>query len=186
MKRDAWVSICLAVVGVVAFGVGNALVLDSGIGHLPGVGLTLVGGALIGLAGAVAFRWQTGDVSRRQTLALVVTFFVSGVCAVGISPFVKAAHGGAMITGVLLPPLVYWIHRADTKTAAFRTDERMQLLAQKAASWVLAAIVLLTAVLGWSQRFGVYSVSAETILAVIGGLGLFGWYGTFRYLQAHN
>lgn len=186
MERDRWVSIGLFVVGILAFGAGYALVLESGIEQLSGVGLTLVGGALIGLAGAVAFRWQTGDVSRRRTLALVATFLGVSVGSIAITPVLGSGNLARKAFLVFfIPAVVYWIHRRERETSVARTDERMQLLAYKAAFWVLMAIVVLGGLLLWARDLGVYTVPEETLLAAVTGIGLFGWYGAFRYVQTH-
>mgnify|MGYP000218170203 CR=1 FL=1 len=187
MNRDTWLTIGLFAVGVSAFGAGYALVLESSLSYLPGVGLTLVGSALIGLSGAAAFRWQAGHVSRRRTLALVATFLGVGLGSVGITPFLGTGDTAQMAFLVFfIPAVVYWINRRGTETTVTQTDERIQLLAYKAAFWVLMAIVVLGGALLWARQLGVYTLSGEAILAVVTGIGLFGWYGTFRYLQMHQ
>ncbi|MFB6201052.1 MAG: hypothetical protein ABEI98_03480 [Halorhabdus sp.] len=187
MDRDLWISIGLFAVGVVAFGAGYALVLDTEIAYLPGVGLTLAGGALLGLSGAVAFRRQTGVVSRRRVLALMGTFLGVAVGSIGMTPFLRTGDVANLAFLVwFLPAIVYWIHRRDRETKVNQTDERMQLLAYRAAAWMLSVIVLLAGGLLWAELFGLDLPSTRTILAAVGGIGLFGWYGSYRYLQTHN
>ncbi|QGN06407.1 hypothetical protein Hrd1104_03245 [Halorhabdus sp. CBA1104] len=187
MNRNMWVSIGLFAVGILAFGAGYALVLESSLSYLPGVGLTLVGGAFIGLAGAAAFRLRTGTVSRRRTLALVATFLGVGVGSVAITPVLGSGDLARKAFLVFfIPAVVYWVHKRERETTVTQTDERIQLLAYKAAFWVLMGVVLLGGVLLWARDVGLYTFSGETILAGITGIGLFGWYGAFRYLQTHN
>ena len=187
MNRDHWEVIGLFAAGIAMFSGGYALVLDAGLGHLSGVGLTLAGGAVIGGAWVVDFRRRAGSVSRRRTVTLVATFTSVGVGSVAITPFLgtgDVANLGFLV--FFIPALTYWINKIKTETKVNQTDERMQLLAYQAAFWMLVVIVVLAGVLLWAELFGMAIPSAKTILTAIIGIGLFGWYGTFRYLQTHN
>ncbi|WP_135662026.1 hypothetical protein [Halorhabdus rudnickae] len=187
MDRDKWMAIGLGAVGILTFGIGYALVLDARVSYLPGVALTLGGGVVMGVAWALRFRGQVGTISRRRVLAIVGTFAGVGVGSVAITPVVGDGDLANLAFLVFfIPAIVYWITNTRAEAGLDRTDHRTQLLAYKAAFWVLVVIVVLTGVLLWARTLGVYTLSAEPILALVTGIGLFGWYGAFHYLQTHN
>ncbi|WP_181686755.1 hypothetical protein [Halorhabdus salina] len=179
--------IALFTLAIALFGGGYAMVLESGVEYLPGVGLTIAGSFVLGLSWVVEFRRRSGQVSRRRTLALVASFLGVGLGSVAITPFVGSGDvANLAFLVVFIPAIVYWIHKRETGTKVTRTDERMRLLTYKSAFWMLAIIVLVSGGLLWAELLLSYTVSAKTILTLNIGIGLFGWYGTYLYVQSHN
>ncbi|WP_181686754.1 hypothetical protein [Halorhabdus salina] len=193
MDRDKWVMIGLFLTGVSLIGVGDTIIVDVGTWINPGTALSIAGGAVLGLAGIIAFRWQTGSVSRRRAGALVGSFLVVGVGSVVSSRLI----GGEINEGfplVFVIVFIYWLDTLQSETPGRtermgllgRTDERMRLLAYKAAYGVLVALIVVAGLWLWLREVGIVVVSAETMIAVVGAIALFGWLGAYRYLQTHN
>jgi len=186
LDRDKWGSIILFAFGVVLFGIGVGMAAELNSSAFFGIGIAAIGGVVLGAGGIAAFRWKRGFVSRRRMVALVGSFLIVGAGGAAVSVLVPSEFASYGLLALFVPVFVYWLHAYRSETGANRTDERLQLLAYKSGFWTLAAITVLAGVLLSAHQLGLYAASAEAILVMVSGIGLFGWYGAFRYFQTYN